>query len=75
MEIRVYMFFSFYVSGEISYIPGLEGNNKIGWGIIIVPYQEQSCALCTCDNPAQWRPHEGSTLSSRAFVSVLLFSI
>jgi len=25
------MCFSFYVSGERSPIPGLEGNNKIGW--------------------------------------------
>jgi len=21
----------------------------IGWGIIIVPYQEHSCSFCTCD--------------------------
>jgi hypothetical protein len=28
------------LSGEISPLLGLEGNNKIGWGIIIVTYPE-----------------------------------
>jgi len=37
------------MSDEISPRPGPEGTNKIGWGIIIVPYQEHSCTLCTFD--------------------------